>query len=149
MKYYSALERKEAGAPILWPPDAKSLLIRKDPDVRKDWRQKEKRTTEDDMVGWHHDSMDMNLGKPGQTWEMVRAREAWSAAVHEVTKSQIRLSNWTTTIHIYIISLHLVISLKYFPHQCFLVFSIWIIQVFVKFLSINILLFLVPLYIVF
>ena len=43
----------EAEAPILWPPDAKSQLIRKDPDAGKDWRQ-EKGTTEDEMVGWHH-----------------------------------------------------------------------------------------------
>ena len=43
-----------AGAPILWPPDAKSQLIRKDPDAGKDWRQEEKGTTEDEMVGWHH-----------------------------------------------------------------------------------------------
>ena len=44
----------EAEAPILWPPDVKSQLIRKDPDAGKDWRQEEKRTTEDEMVGWHH-----------------------------------------------------------------------------------------------
>ena len=44
----------EAEAPILWPPDAKSWFIRKDPDAGKDWRQKEKGTTEDEMVGWHH-----------------------------------------------------------------------------------------------
>ena len=43
----------EAEAPILWPPDGKSRLIRKDPDVGKDWRQ-EKGTTEDEMAGWHH-----------------------------------------------------------------------------------------------
>ena len=43
----------EAEAPILWPPDVKNWLIRKDPDVGKDWRQ-EKRTAEDEMVGWHH-----------------------------------------------------------------------------------------------
>ena len=41
-------------APILWPPDVKSWLIRKDPDAGKDWRQEEKGTTEDEMVGWHH-----------------------------------------------------------------------------------------------
>ena len=40
--------------PILWPPDVKNWLIGKDPDVRKDWRQKEKGTTEDEMVGCHH-----------------------------------------------------------------------------------------------
>ena len=44
----------EAEAPILWPPDVKSWLIRKDPDAWKDWRQEEKGTTEDEMVGWHH-----------------------------------------------------------------------------------------------
>ena len=44
----------EAEAPILWPPDAKNWLIGKDPDAGKDWRQKEKGTTENDMVGWHH-----------------------------------------------------------------------------------------------
>ena len=46
--------RTDAGAPILWPCDAKSQLIGKDPDTRKDWRQEEKGTTEDEMVGWHH-----------------------------------------------------------------------------------------------
>ena len=44
----------EAEAPILWPPDAKSRLIGKDPDGGKDWRQEEKGMTEDEMVGWHH-----------------------------------------------------------------------------------------------
>ena len=44
----------EAETPILWPPDAKSWLIWKDPDAGKDWRQEEKGTTEDEMVGWHH-----------------------------------------------------------------------------------------------
>ena len=41
----------EAETPILWPPYAKSWLIGKDPDARKDWEQEE---TEDEMVGWHH-----------------------------------------------------------------------------------------------
>ena len=44
----------EAEAPILWPPDAKSWLIGKDPDSGKDWRQEETEVTEDEMVGWHH-----------------------------------------------------------------------------------------------
>ena len=44
----------EAENPILWPPDAKSQLIRKDPDTGKDWRQEEKGMTEVEMVGWHH-----------------------------------------------------------------------------------------------
>ena len=44
----------EAGAPILWTPDAKNCLIWKDPDAGKDWRQEEKRMTEDEMAGCHH-----------------------------------------------------------------------------------------------
>ena len=44
----------EAETPIVWPPDAKNWLIRKDPDAGKDWKQEEKGTTEDEMVGWHH-----------------------------------------------------------------------------------------------
>ena len=44
----------ETEAPILWPLDGKSWLIRKDPDAGKDWRQEEKGMTKDEMVGWHH-----------------------------------------------------------------------------------------------
>ena len=39
---------------ILWPPDAKNWFIWKDADAGKDWRQEEKGTKEDEMVGWHH-----------------------------------------------------------------------------------------------
>ena len=45
----------EAETPILWPPDAKNWLIWKDPDAGKNWRQEEKGTTEDEMVGWQLD----------------------------------------------------------------------------------------------
>ena len=44
----------EAETPILWPPDAKSWLLGKDPDAGKDWGQEEKGTTEDETGGWHH-----------------------------------------------------------------------------------------------
>ena len=44
----------EAEAPILWPPDVKNWLIWENPNAGKDWRQEEKWTTEEDMVGWHH-----------------------------------------------------------------------------------------------
>ena len=46
--------KTDAEAPIIWPPDAKSWLTRKDPNAGKDWGQEEKGTTEDEMVGWHH-----------------------------------------------------------------------------------------------
>ena len=83
----------EVEAPILWPPDAKSQLIGKDPDAGKDWRQK-KWTTEDKMVRWHHClSMDMSLSK---VQAIVKDREAWCAAFHRVAKSQTQPSYWTT-----------------------------------------------------
>ena len=44
----------EAETPILCPPDEKNWLFGKDPDAGKDWRQEEKGTTEDEMVGWNH-----------------------------------------------------------------------------------------------
>ena len=59
----------EAEAPILWPPDAKSWLIEKDPDAGKDWRQEEKGMTEDEMVGWPHQ---LNGHEFGQAFEMVK-----------------------------------------------------------------------------
>ena len=40
--------------PVLWPPHAKSWLIGKDSDAGRDWEQKEKGMTEDEMAGWHH-----------------------------------------------------------------------------------------------
>ena len=81
----------DAETPILWPPDVKSCLIRKDPDAGKDWGQEEKGMTEDEMVGWHH-----RLN--GHEFEQASGDgEAWCAAVHRVVKSQTRLSNWTTS----------------------------------------------------
>ena len=65
----------EAETPILWPPDVKNWLwIEKDPDAGKDWRQEEKGTTEDEMVGWHHWLNGLN--GLGQLQETVKGREA-------------------------------------------------------------------------
>ena len=83
----------EAEAPILWPPDAKSWLVGKDPDAGEDWREEEKGTTEDKMIGWHHK---LN----GHAFELTpgdsEGREAWCVAVHGVAKSQTQLSDWAT-----------------------------------------------------
>ena len=72
----------EAETPVLWPPHAKSWLIRKDFDAGRDWGQEEKGTTEDEMAGWHH-------------WLDGHDREAWLAAIHGVAKSWTQLSDWT------------------------------------------------------
>ena len=82
----------EAEAPILWPPDAKSWLIGKDPDAGRDWGQEEKGTTEDEMAGWHHR---LNGHEFEWTPGVGDGREAWRAVIHGVTKSRTRLSNWT------------------------------------------------------
>ena len=69
----------EAETLILWQPDAKSQLIRKDPDAGKDWRNEEKGVTEDEMVGWHHWLNGHELSK---LWGMAKDREARHPAVH-------------------------------------------------------------------
>ena len=72
----------KAEPPMLWPPDAKSWLIRKDPDAGKDWGQEEKGMTEDETVGWHHQ---LNGHKFEQTLGDVEGQRVCTS-VHRVTK---------------------------------------------------------------
>ena len=88
--------RTDAGAetPVLWPPDAKKWLIWKDPGAGNDWRWEVKGTTEDDMVGWHHQL------NGHEVW--VSSRSSWwtgrPGLLQSIAKSQTQLSaelNWT------------------------------------------------------
>ena len=81
----------EAKAPIPWSPDMKSWSIGKDPDAGKD---SGRRRRGQQRRRWLDGIMDMSLSK---LQEIVKNRETWRAAVHEVTKNQTWLSDWTTT----------------------------------------------------
>ena len=70
----------EAEALVIWPPDAKSQLIGKDPDAGKEGGQEEKGTTEDDILDRIMDPMDMNLSK---LQEILEDRGGWHAIVLE------------------------------------------------------------------
>ena len=81
----------EAETPILWSPDEKSWLTGKDPDAGKDWRQEEKVTTEDKMVGWHHLLNGQQFGwTPG-----VGDGQGGLACCGPWGHKELRLSYWT------------------------------------------------------
>ena len=85
----------EAETPVLWPPDAKSWLIRKDPDAGKDRRQEEKGTTEDEMARWHRRLRDMGWAVGGgqgglaycNSWD-CRVRHDWVTELNWICKAE-------------------------------------------------------------
>ena len=83
----------EAETPILWPPDAKNWLNGKDPEVGKNWRQEEKGTTADEMVGWYHWLNGREFEQASEVGDVQGSLACCSPRCH--LKSWTRLSNWT------------------------------------------------------
>ena len=89
----------EAETPILWPPDAKSWLIGKDPDSGEDWRLEEKGMTEDEMAGWHHwldESEFEQAPGVGDGQEGLACCRPWDHKESDVTE----WLNWTESLQL-------------------------------------------------
>ena len=86
----------EAEAPVIWPPDAKSRLTGKDPNAGKDWRQEEKGTAEEEMVGRHHWlNRHESEASSGSWWWTGKPGELQSMGSQRVGHDWVTELNWT------------------------------------------------------
>ena len=93
-QHWTFIERTDAEAPILWPPDTKNWLTGKDHDASKDWGQEEKGTSENEIVGWHQWFNGLESEQTSGDSEGQGSLNCWSPWV---TRSWTRLSDWTAT----------------------------------------------------
>ena len=113
----------EADAAILWRHDGKSQLLREDPDAGKDWRQEEKRMTEDKIIGWHHKldghEFEQALGF-GEGQGSLACCSLWSHKELDTTEQL----NWSELNWTYVIlrwSSDIGLQTSHDRHPCFLV----------------------------
>ena len=99
----------KAEAPILWPPDVKSWLFRKDPDAGKNWRQEEKGSTEDEMAGWHHRLNGHEFEQSSRRWwrtgkpGVLQSMGLWRVGHNWVTEQQQSIPTIVSSQHFHLL----------------------------------------------
>ena len=111
----------EAEAPVFWSSGVNSWLIGKFPDAGKDWRQKEKRLSEDEMAGWHHQCNGRELGQTlgdGEGHGGLVCCSPWGRKESDTTERLSNNSPWC--LHCPYSASNVVLSILYlFTHRIF------------------------------
>ena len=114
----------EAETAILWPPDAKSWLIWKNPDAGKDWGQEEKGTTEDEMAGWHHwlngRESEWTLGV-GDGQGGLACCDSWGCRVRHDWATEL---NWTDRYRGFYFCLYFIVFIVFYNKMLFKI-NLW------------------------
>ena len=100
----------EAETPILWPPDVKNWLIRNNPDAGKDWRQEEKGTTEDEMVGCYHQLNGYEFEQTpgdGEGQGNLTCCSLWGHKESDTTEWLNNISKWKESEKVYILHIYI------------------------------------------
>ena len=125
----------EAEASVFWPPHAKNWITEKDPVAGKDWRQEEKGTTEDEMVGWHHRLNGHEFKQApgvGDGQGSLAYCSLWGCKELDTAKwlSWLNISHFSSTLSSYLINISLVFWMSNFyqlwqRHKLCSVFSLF------------------------
>ena len=114
----------EAETAILWPPDAKSWLIWKDPDAGKDWGQEEKGTTEDEMVEWHHRLNGHGFGWTRSWWWTGRPGVLRFMGLQRVGHNWATELNWTDGYRGFYFCLYFIVFIVFYNKMLFKI-NLW------------------------